>query len=65
MTLEQQIIREALPGFSIKRELPGGFVAYIAKPIDDRQARVEYVHCNTDQRIHRLVHNQVRAMVLA
>lgn len=62
MTLEQQIIDEALPGFS-KRECPGGFTAYIAKPIEGR-AHVEYVHCNTDRRIHMMVHNQVREMVL-
>lgn len=62
MTLEQKILRDALPGFS-KVDCPGGFVAYVAKR-DDGKNRVEYVHSNTHQEIHRITHNRVRALAI-
>lgn len=58
-TLEQTIIRTALPGFSV-RECPGGFTAYVAKPEGGRRPWVSYVHRNTHGAIHTMTHNRVR-----
>lgn len=63
MTLEQTIISEAPLGFS-KRECPGGWIAYVAKPIG-RLPLVRYVHTNSAEAIHRIVHNQVRLLLFA